>query len=204
MAGHNIPIASQSSNRFAIMSSLRTLKFLIWTPMIIITIVALSISYHHASPSLAFLRVGCHPSSHEHKHTGHGEETVVTHFQHMREMEDFGEAGDQIWHSQLLPPKGGFLWVETNSTEDIVGAEGWGVTMFHALHCLQMIREVFKSTMSPEHAFDHAMPGHPPAHHDPKHATHCLAYLYQVSKQSINHIAQRTIIKENPGHHLWR
>lgn len=158
-------------------------------PIIIITLVILSLSYLRASPNFALLQVGYNLSSQDkHTQTGHNDKTVVTQFQHMKEVEDLGKAGDWIWKSQLLPPKGGFLWVETNGTDDIVEIEGWGITMFHALHCLQMIREVFKSTMSPEHASNHGMPGHHHADNDPKHATHCISYLYQVRKQSIDHI----------------
>lgn len=189
MAGHDSHIANQSFNPFVIMSSSKTLKFRIWMPIIIITLVILSLSYLRASPNFALLQVGYNLSSQDkHTQTGHNDKTVVTQFQHMKEVEDLGKAGDWIWKSQLLPPKGGFLWVETNGTDDIVEIEGWGITMFHALHCLQMIREVFKSTMSPEHASNHGMPGHHHADNDPKHATHCISYLYQVRKQSIDHI----------------
>jgi hypothetical protein len=100
----------------------------------------------------------------------------------MKEVQDLGDVGDQLWGSELLPPKGGFLWVDTNGTDGTMETEGWGVTMFHAVHCLQMIREVFKSTMSPEHSSSHEMHGHHHADHDPKHATHCISYLYQVRK----------------------
>lgn len=60
-----------------------------------------------------------------------------------------------------------------------------------------MIRAVFKSTILPELAFNHAMPGYPLAHYDPKHAVHYLRYLYQVNKQVIKYSAQRAMTKAN-------
>ncbi|KAF6823963.1 tyrosinase [Colletotrichum plurivorum] len=104
-------------------------------------------------------------------------------FEHLRKLEDLGPAGDEIWNSEVLPREGGFLWVQANSTEN---REGWGITMFHALHCLQMVREVFKMAVVPS---DHDESHHSQlshrrsashSHHvDPKHATHCFSYLYQ-------------------------
>ncbi|KAJ0120575.1 hypothetical protein J7T55_015304 [Diaporthe amygdali] len=75
-----------------------------------------------------------------------------------------------------------------------VDMEGWGITMFHAIHCLQMIREIFKTAALHEQkdAFverrreDHS--DHGDSHHhggsDTKHATHCLSYLYQMVLKS--------------------
>lgn len=114
--------------------------------------------------------------------------TIPNTFEHLSEMQDLGPAGDEIWSSALLPTEGGFLWVQTNSTEEEHAKEGWGITMFHALHCLQMMREVFKMAVLPEHG---GVGTHHPSdnskssgkhHHDvdPKHVTHCFSYLYQV------------------------
>jgi hypothetical protein len=187
------------------MSCPKSVKFLIWMSIIRVALVMLLFSYLRSSSNFAIPRVGykLYPQGTQ-THFRHTEEVVVTRFQHLKEVEDFVEAGDRIWKSQLLPPKGGFLWVKTNGTDDIVETEGWGITMFHALHCLQMIRELFKSTMSPEHASNHAIPGHDHADHDLKHATHCLSYLYQVRKRSIYHLWEKLLTKGNSGHHLCR
>ncbi|KAF6829900.1 hypothetical protein CMUS01_07962 [Colletotrichum musicola] len=105
-------------------------------------------------------------------------------FEHLRKLEDLGPAGDEIWNSDVLPREGGFLWVQANNTEN---REGWGITMFHALHCLQMVREVFKIAAVPsDHDESHysQLSGRRSVSHshhvDPKHATHCFSYLYQV------------------------
>lgn len=108
-------------------------------------------------------------------------------FEHLRQLEDLGPVGDQIWNSAVLPREGGFLWVQANSTDGQDDREGWGITMFHALHCLQMVREVFKMAVVPSDPNESPQPqlsrrrsaSH--SHHvDPKHATHCFSYLYQV------------------------
>lgn len=114
-------------------------------------------------------------------------------FQHLRDLQDLGPKGDEIWNSHVLPPNGGMIWAKTNNSHQEDGAvdmEGWGITMFHAIHCLQMIREIFKTAALHEQkdAFagrrreDHS--DHGDSHHhggsDTKHATHCLSYLYQV------------------------
>ncbi|MCJ1391224.1 hypothetical protein MMC18_004086 [Xylographa bjoerkii] len=51
-------------------------------------------------------------------------------------LEDLSHAGDATWASTVLPAKGGFLWVRHNETYE----ESYGITMFHALHCLKLIR----------------------------------------------------------------
>lgn len=122
-------------------------------------------------------------------------------FEHMHDLQDLGPRGDDIWNHQILPPGGGLLWARVpNGSRLSVGdddTEGWGITMFHALHCLQMIREVFKVAERREgecaggelrrlergDGAEHAHAGHAHGHHhhdDTRHATHCLSYLYQV------------------------
>lgn len=113
-------------------------------------------------------------------------------FQHLRELQDLGPKGDRIWNTRVLPPGGGMFWVKvqdanpTTSTEEV---EGWGITMFHALHCLQMIRDVFKALEYQEEICasvgpqprDNAPENNQRHHnHDVQHATHCISYLYQV------------------------
>lgn len=113
--------------------------------------------------------------------------TTPNTFKHLSELEDLGPAGDDIWSSALLPKEGGFLWVRTNSTDQGHAIEGWGITMFHALHCLQMMREVFKMAVLPDHggsSLHHSDDSKTSGKHehsmDPKHVTHCFSYLFQV------------------------
>lgn len=126
-------------------------------------------------------------------------------FEHMQDLQDLGPRGDDIWDNQILPPRGGLLWARVNDSglsDADDNTEGWGITMFHALHCLQMIREVFKVAERREgecareelrrgdddgaHAHAHA---HGHQHQDnTKHATHCLSYLYQVRYLPFAHL----------------
>lgn len=110
--------------------------------------------------------------------------TFTARFQPLAVLRDLGSEGDDIWNSQLLPAGGGLLMVKVNNTgerDDLVKEEGWGISMFHSLHCLQMIREVLKASKAQkdhEHLV-HLKGSH--VGHDVRHTTHCLSYLYQVS-----------------------
>ena len=99
-------------------------------------------------------------------------------------------AGDAAWADAALTPKGGFLRLRYNETT----IHGWGISMFHALHCLQTIRTIVReSPMMQEEsggatydsgmAHDHA-DGHDSGHNmmmDPGHVAHCIGYIAQVS-----------------------
>jgi Domain of unknown function (DUF3328). len=79
-------------------------------------------------------------------------------------------AQDPSW-SQLLTHGGGFLHVQESDGE----VHGYGVSMFHQLHCLMMIRDMLLGKpMSHAHeASDWS--------NDSMHWLHCLDYLAQVS-----------------------
>ena len=98
-------------------------------------------------------------------------------------------AGDAAWAEAALTPGGGFLRVRSNE----LTVYGWGISMFHALHCLQMIRTIVRdSPMMQEEsggakhengmAHDHNS-GHDSGHDvmDPEHVAHCIGYIAQVS-----------------------
>lgn len=57
---------------------------------------------------------------------------------------DLSEAGDANWTS-LLPPNGGFV---SQPSQRGPGREVVGITMFHQLHCLQMIRSTIQELQS--------------------------------------------------------
>lgn len=78
-------------------------------------------------------------------------------------------ANDTSWES-LLTPGGGFLQVEKEDGGEV----GFGVSMFHQLHCLVMIRSMLLGQpMSHAHeASDWS--------EDNMHWLHCLDYLAQV------------------------
>ena len=69
---------------------------------------------------------------------------------------------DHLWEEELLTKSGGFITDPSSSGHD--GEPSYaGISMFHQLHCLSMIRMALKDS-------GERMP----------HLTHCLDYLRQV------------------------
>lgn len=89
---------------------------------------------------------------------------------------DLSDAGDGNW-TRLLPPNGGFV-VEKTAAGDYEMA---GVTMFHQLHCLAMIRAAIQDLRSGTgHQHVDEESGRRGPHPDQEHWIHCLDYLMQV------------------------
>ncbi|KAF2430169.1 hypothetical protein EJ08DRAFT_697711 [Tothia fuscella] len=129
--------------------------------------------------------------------TFHASRTRPTKFTQRLEFFDLSRASDGNW-TALLPPNGGFV---SESTKD-GGYEMAGITMFHQLHCLQMIREAFQDLTEGKRALESEMDDeedddfmdvgkehglrrrsglrtrHGP-HPDQEHWVHCLDYLMQ-------------------------
>ena len=95
------------------------------------------------------------------------------------------------WESILLTPNGGFLMVEEFDHQ----IKGYGVSMFHQLHCLAMVRGMLlgKATSS-EHEVDKNWMK------DPLHYLHCLDYMTQVSFVSVLHgfSGSHALLREHP------
>ena len=101
-------------------------------------------------------------------------------------LEDLSPSADEAWEQTLLTRKGGFLWVEFNETS----SEAWGISMFHALHCLKMLRIVVRSSemmksvvkesrgASDNGRQDGGNSKHPDM--NPLHIGHCVGYIAQV------------------------
>lgn len=94
-----------------------------------------------------------------------------------RILHKFSQAIDGGWASRPLTNQGGFLWVQYNETYQVT----WGITVFHALHCIEMLR-IYTFNDTTVHA--HEAPGHiAPANMDQNvHMSHCLDYISQVSE----------------------
>ncbi|OQV01657.1 hypothetical protein CLAIMM_06971 [Cladophialophora immunda] len=73
---------------------------------------------------------------HDHVEQPPGSTTVPRTFGRMAKLEDLSPAGDNAWATETATRGGGFLAVRYNATM----TQGYGLSMFHALHCLQMIR----------------------------------------------------------------
>jgi hypothetical protein len=108
-------------------------------------------------------------------------------FRSIEELENLSPAGDEAWHRTALTRKGGFLWVKYNETSN----EAWGVSMFHALHCLKMVRmAVQASPFVKDNEMAHGHEGMAQGHKnegsinhpdmDPTHLGHCIGYIAQV------------------------
>ncbi|KAL2074963.1 hypothetical protein VTL71DRAFT_8743 [Oculimacula yallundae] len=97
-------------------------------------------------------------------------------FRQRLDLEDMTEAGDSVWSSISSTKQGGFLWVQYNETYKT----GHGVSMFHALHCLSMIRNAVKAKSGPV-AHSHGSKRGIPARksEDEMHIGHCLSYVAQ-------------------------
>jgi hypothetical protein len=125
--------------------------------------------------------------------------TTQTHavtFSQRDEYFDLSPEGDANW-TALLPPNGGFVSHQRKNGN----YEMAGLTMFHQLHCLQMIRaaiqdlsegnkeleadldseeDVKMGDVGMEHSTKIKQRRHGP-HLDQEHWVHCLDYLMQVS-----------------------
>jgi hypothetical protein len=101
-------------------------------------------------------------------------------------LDDFSPAGDAAWDN-LTFASGGFILVrsnDANGNDSDADAKPWGVSMFHGLHCLQMLRAALVAkTEAPAHeGHAHAAKREDHSKHmETGHLSHCLAYLADVS-----------------------
>ena len=109
------------------------------------------------------------------------------------EYQNLSHSSDHLW-DELLTPNGGFL----AGVDDTGRAHRYGISMFHQLHCVAMLRMVVQSLMVDNEAnsMAHSMHGshmtkkdvpdskYGAAHHDmdSEHWLHCFDYLRQVRR----------------------
>lgn len=108
-------------------------------------------------------------------------------FDEIKALEDLDYEGDEAW-DKLFPPSGGYLFLTSNETSS--PWEPWGISMFHSLHCLQMLRDTIQNLESRlnqsnnEHQDDqhreHSHGGGSGAASASTHYKHCFAYIAQV------------------------
>lgn len=111
--------------------------------------------------------------------------TIPTEFTMRPTLEDLSHKGDEAWATELFTPHGGFLVVRRNETMK----ENWGISMFHGLHCLQLIRS---SLQRAREMGTGSMPGSHGDHHeqhlehlDESHLQHCFSYITQVGNSCL-------------------
>ncbi|KAL8948068.1 MAG: hypothetical protein Q9183_007723 [Haloplaca sp. 2 TL-2023] len=148
----------------------RTPSLPIIVSSIIALLVILSVIFH-SNINSAFRRF----ESNRHHRLHH----VTTIFRDKPVFENLSPSGDAEWERALLTPKGGFLWVQYNGTTE----RPYGISMFHALHCLKMLREVIQKSpgmVEKEHKGQGGMHGHETGHgQDMDHIGHCIGYIAQ-------------------------
>lgn len=95
---------------------------------------------------------------------------------------DMTAAGNEAWEKSI-PDNGGFV-----PFRDEVGVYVKGISMFHQLHCLAMIRGALQRTLNEDGAMemggddeDETASGHDHHSGDKTHWVHCLDYIRQVS-----------------------
>ncbi|KAF2636001.1 hypothetical protein P280DRAFT_553343 [Massarina eburnea CBS 473.64] len=133
-----------------------------------------TILYLFPIPKPSFSHLMCHCSA---PSTLTPPPRIRTTFQSITALEDLSEEADTNWAS-LATPKGGFLRVQYNESY----VQLWGISMFHQLHCLEMIRMTLQKEMGIKAKGNHHHGGGKGAEHedDPEHITHCFSYLAQA------------------------
>ncbi|KAL8870429.1 MAG: hypothetical protein Q9174_003526 [Haloplaca sp. 1 TL-2023] len=111
----------------------RTPSLPIIVSSIIALLVILSVIFH-SNINSAFRRF-----EYNRHHRSH---PITTTFQDKPIFENLAPSADAEWERALLTSKGGFLWVQYNGTTE----RPYGVSMFHGLHCLKMLREVIQKS----------------------------------------------------------
>jgi len=109
-----------------------------------------------------------------------GESRIPIKFETQHQYMNMSAEYDHLW-DELLTPTGGFI-------DNGDGVEGThGLSMFHQLHCLQMIRNAFQDLQRSErkkkgHHRHGQSKDDEELHPHELHWTHCLDYLRQVRK----------------------
>lgn len=82
------------------------------------------------------------------------------------------------WATRPLSEKGGLLWVQYNETFQVT----WGISMFHALHCVEMLRmSLTGGPMAHSGSGEDSTAPMDEEGNDTNHLSHCLDYIAQVS-----------------------
>lgn len=112
-----------------------------------------------------------------------GNSNFLFEFLERPDIESLDSAVDGVWDQAMNTPLGGFLLVRHNETY----SQGWGVSMFHSIHCLRILRSTMQNYfgLAPENgghaAHAHGQRDGATLHVDErKHVEHCLGYIGRV------------------------
>lgn len=94
-------------------------------------------------------------------------------------LEDMSPENDELWSSTLTTARDGFIWVKHNETFNYQ----MGISMFHGLHCLKMLRAMLQSKMHQHPDATSSSENDQAETHflHETHMPHCISYLAQVS-----------------------
>lgn len=155
-----------------------------WLGVLAFTITfALAAAFWYNSPIITFLQ---NPAS-DRKTTDSQQRMTSVVFREHSEYKDLSHTYDHFWDS-LFPPNGGYIEARGNDQS----RHDYGISMYHQLHCLQMIRSAIQALqsqveresaivhddthMAHAHTQSEARHSHPESHH----WLHCFDYLRQV------------------------
>lgn len=112
-----------------------------------------------------------------------GNSNFLFEFLERPDIESLDSTVDGAWNQAMNTPLGGFLLVRHNETY----SQGWGVSMFHSIHCLGILRSTMQNYfgLAPENgghaAHAHGQRDGATLHVDErKHVEHCLGYIGRV------------------------
>ncbi|MCJ1310415.1 hypothetical protein MMC25_004079 [Agyrium rufum] len=150
------------------------------TIALVILITIITIFNRKLNVALSKIQINCPSSSSSNGpvFTATEQDQDPTLFREIPLLEDMTHENDEAWHDRVFPGTQGFLHVMYNETF----AAPWGISMFHGLHCLGMLRE--------ELQIARGMPGGKPMKHESTHGKysaqahedhvgHCFSYLAQ-------------------------
>ncbi|KAI0143738.1 hypothetical protein GGR57DRAFT_518216 [Xylariaceae sp. FL1272] len=161
-------------------------NFTLLFTLLLLLLISLFVFFTASSPSNPLYGSWPSPSPcvcEQHSASGHDASTTTPLSAHLEafrarpELEDMTQVGDAAWSTISSTKQGGFLWVRYNDTY----RTGHGVTMFHALHCLSMIRDMIKVSegrpATHSHSLERGIRGAKSEHE--MHIGHCLSYIAQ-------------------------
>ena len=113
-------------------------------------------------------------------HTCVSDPRTTISFSDYEEFQSIRTEANQVWDA-ILTPNGGRLY-QTDSNGRRYGS---GISMFHQLHCLQMIRTKLQNLSFSNESYGDPGTRQAQAHQhhlDDDHVMHCLDYVRQVSR----------------------
>ena len=171
-----LQIPSNGSMNQSQLLSRRTASATAAVGVIFIVVLVLHQQLFEAVPGARIFALGSQDGHTQCSTTLHSKSYV---FRELPAMQNMSYSHDKSWE-ETMPITGGFIWVQHNDTTSLE----YGISMFHALHCLDMLRSMIQDGIRMQHH------GSVPQDDDgdtsdgflhKKHMPHCIGYIAQVS-----------------------